>query len=376
MRRRPSHEPGKGSQQPQRYDSHQRTVVCSLSSRSDRCEDQLPERTCGHSRDRHQWIGTPLTPRIAKDRCSRPHPTATVGAVFKTASIFLAQLVVGLSCGGASQVPAASTEGSPPAADDRIPDDTGEDALDYDPESLVELSLVADRAALALGEPATLAAVLTIQEGWHVYWKNPGDSGLRTRIEVATSDGLEVGEPRFPGPVSFGADGDVINYGYAEQVLFPMEVRGAPGHAIVEVEARWLACRDDACVPGRGSASFAFDGSATPQAETISRVVQALPSKAFPTSLDVKLEMGTEKGQPFVAAEGPKGIRFEFFPSEFGAAKPVALPSATGAARSHARVLVFPNKAKSDALVVVAARTPSGEIHYVEIDKTMLSKTP
>ena len=47
----------------------------------------------------------------------------------------------------------------------------------------VEAELVAERSALVPGEPLTVALRLTMDRGWHTYWRNPGDSGLPTTLE-------------------------------------------------------------------------------------------------------------------------------------------------------------------------------------------------
>ena len=46
----------------------------------------------------------------------------------------------------------------------------------------VEAELVAERTAVAPGEPLTVALRLKMIPQWHTYWRNPGDSGEPTRI--------------------------------------------------------------------------------------------------------------------------------------------------------------------------------------------------
>jgi DsbC/DsbD-like thiol-disulfide interchange protein len=42
--------------------------------------------------------------------------------------------------------------------------------------------LVADVASVEPGTTFTTGIVLTMAPGWHIYWKNPGESGLATSI--------------------------------------------------------------------------------------------------------------------------------------------------------------------------------------------------
>ena len=50
------------------------------------------------------------------------------------------------------------------------------------PGPLVQARLVAEKAALVPGDGNWIALHLRMRDGWHVYWKNPGDSGLPPRL--------------------------------------------------------------------------------------------------------------------------------------------------------------------------------------------------
>lgn len=127
-------------------------------------------------------------------------------------------------------------------------------------EDLVALSLLADRAAVVPGQPLTLAARFDIDPEWHIYWENPGESGLATEVKLEAPAGFEVGPVRFPGPVAFSSPGPVTSYGYAGSVLLsaPVQVAktlAAQGSVTFTADAFWLACRDT-CVRGQGKATL------------------------------------------------------------------------------------------------------------------------
>src|ERR1700682_4760829 len=65
---------------------------------------------------------------------------------------------------------------------------------------LVQVELIADRAAIRAGDELTLAVKLTVEPSWHVYWLNPGDSGIPTSFHFDGPPGMTIGEPRFPTP--------------------------------------------------------------------------------------------------------------------------------------------------------------------------------
>ena len=48
----------------------------------------------------------------------------------------------------------------------------------------VEAELVVENAAAVPGESTTVALRLKIDDGWHTYWRNPGDTGLPTTLDA------------------------------------------------------------------------------------------------------------------------------------------------------------------------------------------------
>lgn len=135
--------------------------------------------------------------------------------------------------------------GNPPAAaTSPAPPESGGD--------LVSARVVADVEEVIPGRVFHLAVAFEIQPEWHIYWKNPGDSGLATEITVTAPRGFKVGQTRFPRPRSFD-DGEYVTYGYEkEAVLFvpitpPKDAR--PGQVEFQCRIDWLACRK-ACTMG------------------------------------------------------------------------------------------------------------------------------
>ena len=116
----------------------------------------------------------------------------------------------------------------------------------------VEAELVASRTALVPGEPVTVALRLSMEKGWHTYWRNPGDSGLPTTLAWTLPAGIEAGPIEWPAPHELPV-GPLVNYGYEGEVLHLVELR--PQQAlptgdtvVLAARAEWLVCKE-VCIP-------------------------------------------------------------------------------------------------------------------------------
>ena len=118
----------------------------------------------------------------------------------------------------------------------------------------VQAQLVADVAAVEPGKSFALGVRLAIREGWHVYWKFPGDAGLATSVAFRLPPGFRAGTLQWPVPLSFRQPGGFVGYGYDRAVLLWTTVTPdaglKPGSSVtLAADVSWLGCRDQ-CVPG------------------------------------------------------------------------------------------------------------------------------
>ncbi|WP_240617997.1 thioredoxin family protein [Methylomonas sp. Kb3] len=116
----------------------------------------------------------------------------------------------------------------------------------------VSASLIASHTAVHPGDEILIGVHHQIIPHWHTYWKNPGDSGLPTKIQYQLPAGWSVGEIQWPTPSKIVL-GPVVNYGYHDAVtlLSPLRVaeNAEPGTEWpISAKAKWLVC-EEACIP-------------------------------------------------------------------------------------------------------------------------------
>lgn len=122
----------------------------------------------------------------------------------------------------------------------------------------IRVRLVAEQTTIMPGHPFWVGLLQTLDEGWHTYWRNPGDSGAAARIDWHLPAGWTASPIHWPIPERMPY-GDLMNYGYSGQVLLPVMITPpadlGPGRVELSAEALWLVCAD-VCIPGEGRLSL------------------------------------------------------------------------------------------------------------------------
>jgi thiol:disulfide interchange protein len=113
--------------------------------------------------------------------------------------------------------------------------------------------LVSLGPAIAPGGSQQVGLVLTIDEHWHVYWINAGDSGEPPHIAWTLPAGITAGPIQFPIPQRLPL-GPLMDFGYEDEVAFPVAISAAstvkPGPAHLDAQITWLVCAQ-VCIPGK-----------------------------------------------------------------------------------------------------------------------------
>ena len=125
----------------------------------------------------------------------------------------------------------------------------------------VTVELIAETTVVVPGERFNVALDFKLEPHWHLYWKNPGASGLPVEIEWQLPAGLSAGEIQWPAPERIELGG-LMNYGYEDAVTLIVPIEATQdfelGSAVpIQAEVSWLAC-EEFCMPGDASLSLAL----------------------------------------------------------------------------------------------------------------------
>ena len=117
----------------------------------------------------------------------------------------------------------------------------------------LHVQLVVPNPVMVAGNPADVGIYFKLEPGWHVYWKNAGDSGEPPRIRWTLPAGITAGAIQFPAPKRLPL-GPLMDFGYEDEVLFPLSLSldktAKTGSAVLHAKVDWLVCRE-VCIPGK-----------------------------------------------------------------------------------------------------------------------------
>lgn len=120
----------------------------------------------------------------------------------------------------------------------------------------VKAQLISEFKSIQPGQKFCVALRLEMAEQWHTYWKNPGDSGMPTKIEWHLPDGFHASGIQWPVPQKIETPHDV-SFGYEGEVFLLTDIKApetVEPDSTVEIAARvdWLACKE-ICIPGHAN---------------------------------------------------------------------------------------------------------------------------
>jgi thiol:disulfide interchange protein DsbD len=195
---------------------------------------------------------------------------------------------------------------------------------------------VSSRAALVSrvksvqpGQPFLVGILISLPEGWHTYWSNPGDAGMAPTVTWRPPEGVTIGPLMWPYPQRFD-DPPLVSFGYEKEVLLMAEAKpsadlGAGQTVTVGCDVSWLICKD-ACVIQNATLELALPvGGAVPETDGRWQDVFSRTEKTLPQH-DARWQFRTRSGDEtltlLVAAPDDTPpevlVKSVFFPFEGG----------------------------------------------------------
>jgi len=123
------------------------------------------------------------------------------------------------------------------------------------------VQLVSEQDAVVPGRVFWVGIDLLLDDGWHVYWQNPGDSGLSPKIKWNLPPGIDLSDIHWPYPQRLNV-GPLTSFGYDHEVFLLVSAivdKNYQSSKDVNLHAHldWLACKD-MCVPGRADLNLSL----------------------------------------------------------------------------------------------------------------------
>lgn len=175
------------------------------------------------------------------------------------------------------------------------------------------------RPQITPGGTLQAGLVLTLEENWHVYWVNAGDSGEPPSIKWTLPKGITAGPLQFPPPQRLPL-GPLMDYGYEEQVAYPFTLTAAPdlkpGKVHLDAHVNWLVCAAQ-CFPGKAHLGIDVDVVPGPLPDpplvgTLGQAVKSLPGP-LPANMSASA-VGDAKSLGLTVHTGSRITDAEFYP--------------------------------------------------------------
>ncbi len=192
--------------------------------------------------------------------------------------------------------------------------------------SHVKTNLIAEVTSIQQGTPFWVGLQMIMDDQWHTYWLNPGDSGLPTSIKWDLPQGFSAGAIQWRYPQQIVTP-PLISYGYHGKILLLVRITPPPHlreGEIVKLKGKvsWLECKN-VCLPGSSEIELDLPVSADAP-KTDNRRLQAfsdaranIPLKSHEWTINATADNNVLKIQ-MIAPAWFKGAlkKITFFPYE------------------------------------------------------------
>jgi DsbC/DsbD-like thiol-disulfide interchange protein len=171
----------------------------------------------------------------------------------------------------------------------------------------------------ARAAPLRAGIEIRLGQGWHTYWRYPGDAGVPPRFDFTGSQNLKSVEVLWPAPRRLPEAGlDTI--GYDRDVILPLRVtpQDQAKPVMLQVKLDYAIC-EKLCVPAQTKAALALTGGESAQDARLAAAEARVPRKAAlgggqPLAVRaVRREDGGDRPRILVDVAAPPGASVDLF---------------------------------------------------------------
>jgi DsbC/DsbD-like thiol-disulfide interchange protein len=216
------------------------------------------------------------------------------------------------------------------------------DASRWDGDTRSAVRLIAGSRANGAA-PIRAGIEIRLKQGWHTYWRYPGDAGVPPRFDFTGSQNVKTLGVLYPAPQRLSEFGATV-IGYDRDVILPLVV--VPQEAAKPVALRlkldYAVC-EKLCVPAEGRAELALATGVSTHEAALAAAQARVPKK---TTLgkggelairSVRRQVGGAHGRVVVDVAAPEHMAVDLFAEgptpEWALPVPTALKGAEGSVR-------------------------------------------
>jgi DsbC/DsbD-like thiol-disulfide interchange protein len=199
------------------------------------------------------------------------------------------------------------------------------------------------RLLTAGGTPIRAGLQIRLAQGWHTYWRYPGDAGVPPRLDWSASSNVADVSVRWPAPERIPLEGGLGSIGYHGDIILPLQVRPVdPSRPVsLRVKLDFGVC-EKICIPAEAKAAldipvgFARKNALLDGADTRVPAPVPLGKTRSLGIVSIKLERGAPP-RALIEVAVPPGKTFDLFaegPTEEWA---LPLPARVEAGNGRAR---------------------------------------
>jgi DsbC/DsbD-like thiol-disulfide interchange protein len=144
-----------------------------------------------------------------------------------------------------------------------------------------EVGIVVSGGGLVAGAHH-IGVEIDLPDGWHTYWRSPGDAGLPPVFDPSASTNLKAFEVSWPAPERYLTD-DIVSIVYHGRPLLPVRVVPVDPSRPVELSVRldYGYCRE-VCIPASAELSATLDPAAPADLGATSAIAKASAAVPVP----------------------------------------------------------------------------------------------